>query len=525
MSSTPWFYTDRVSAIAGEKVGLHISAADSPCDLIISRVGATTDEVARISNIETQSYAIPENADSEGCGWPVGAHFEVGADWLSGYYDLKLVSANGESSQHFICVKNASTSNRRKAVLILATNTYAAYNYWGGSNAYADVEALMAGELSDQESQERPIGRLSRQRPFPQLQLASPADAPRLINMQVRGKDEPAFPGDLEWMVEHRPSPYDGAACFIEKWEHKFVRWAEEQGYEFDFMTDHDFVTDDPALLAGYDAAFVVGHSEYWSGEQRRAIEAFVDAGGNFGVFSGNTCYWKVRWEDEGNLLVAHKWRGEQNDPLWQDENTRADATHLWSHDAFASPEAELLGISFVYGGYHRLCMCAARGAAAYTIYDDQHWALDGTDLYYGDLLGANVPLIGYENDGCPIQFGKDGLPKPDGGNGVPQNLEIIGIAPATLAEPDRSPFPKMIPQEESPVRARIAYGADDEKTIDRLMRGHAVLASFKKGEGEVFNSGTTEWAHGLAASDPFVEKITHNVLQRFGVKTSAGKT
>ncbi len=29
-------------------------------------------------------------------------------------------------------------------------------------------------------------------------------------------------------------------------------------------------------------------------------------------------------------------------------------------------------------------------------------------------------------------------------------------------------------------------------------------MASFAKGAGEVFNAGTTEWAHGLAANDPF---------------------
>ena len=64
-----------------------------------------------------------------------------------------------------------------------------------------------------------------------------------------------------------------------------------------------------------------------------------------------------------------------------------------------------------------------------------------------------------------------------------------------------------------------MAYGADDPETIDRLMRGHSVLASFKRGEGEVFNSGTTEWVHGLGAKDPFVEQITHNVLERFGMQ------
>jgi hypothetical protein len=42
-------------------------------------------------------------------------------------------------------------------------------------------------------------------------------------------------------------------------------------------------------------------------------------------------------------------------------------------------------------------------------------------------------------------------------------------------------------------------------------------MAAFARGNGEVFNAGTTEWAHGLAAGDPFVTRITRNVLERFG--------
>ena len=216
---------------------------------------------------------------------------------------------------------------------------------------------------------------------------------------------------------------------------------------------------------------------------------------------------------------MAHKWRGESDDPLWADPATRDQATHLWSHEAFASPEAALTGLSFLYGGYHRLCMCAARGAAAYTVYDDAHWALAGTDLWYGDQFGGNVPLIGYENDGVPIRFGEDGLPKAGAGVGVPPDLEVIALAPATLAESPDSPFPPMIPREMPDVLARIAWG--DATAIERLMRGHAVMASFRRGAGEVFNGGTTEWAHGLAAGDPFVERITLNVLERFGAHSA----
>jgi hypothetical protein len=69
---------------------------------------------------------------------------------------------------------------------------------------------------------------------------------------------------------------------------------------------------------------------------------------------------------------------------------------------------------------------------------------------------------------------------------------------------------------------AREVFGEEGAAAEDRILRGHAVMASFKRGKGEVFNGGTTEWAHGLAAHDPFIEQITRNVLRRFGAYESA---
>lgn len=163
-----------------------------------------------------------------------------------------------------------------------------------------------------------------------------------------------------------------------------------------------------------------------------------------------------------------------------------------------------------------RVAMCVARGAGAYTIYDDKHWALEGSDLYYGDTFGGDVPLLGYENDGCPIRFDDRGLPVAHGGVGVPAHLSIIAIAPATLFEPPDSAFPPAIPPENPEVLAAFAYGRTDPGSTERLGRGHAVMASFTKGNREVFNAGTTEWVHGLAANDPFVTRITRNVIERF---------
>jgi hypothetical protein len=115
------------------------------------------------------------------------------------------------------------------------------------------------------------------------------------------------------------------------------------------------------------------------------------------------------------------------------------------------------------------------------------------------------------------LRFGADGLPAAVGNLGVPEDLEIIAMAPAAFAETP-SPYRALIPPEKLEVVAQIAYADAGVETQARVLRGHAVMASFKRGAGEVFNAGTTEWAHGLAAGDPFVTRITLNVLKRFGV-------
>ena len=221
-----------------------------------------------------------------------------------------------------------------------------------------------------------------------------------------------------------------------------------------------------------------------------------------------------MRFENAGETFICHKWRGFEADPIA--EERPQDATHLWSHHAFARPEASITGLSFLFGGYHRLGLCVARGDGGYTVYDEHHWALEGADLFYGDVIGAGLPLLGYENDGCRFTFADDGRLAPAPTLGVPENLEIIAVAPAAFGEEERGYAP-IIPPENLDIIARDVFADESAATRRRLLHGHAVMASFRRGAGEVFNGGTTEWAHGLAARDPFVERITRNVLRRFG--------
>jgi hypothetical protein len=500
-------YTDILSASAGATVQLFISSSEASCDLEIARVGRDRVVIHRQSGIAVAEQPIPQEADRSGCGWAASARFTVEEDWPSGYYDIVVTSPSGGTARHFICVRPAVRCAR--AVLILATNTYQAYNWWGGRNTYCDAGAVMDGRMTMAEALEHGLGAVSAERPFPPGILYVGPDAPRTINGGDRGFGELPVMPSRQYRMAHGYGPLDLSAGFINKWEHAFVVWCEENDVDLDYLTDHD-VDSIPDVLDGYSAVLVVGHSEYWSGPQRWALDDFVDRGGKLAVFSGNTSYWKVRWD--GSQMACHKSKGAT-----LEAHLGAEATGWWSDPMFGHPEAELLGLSFLFGGYHRLGLCVSRGAGGYTIYDDRHWALEGADLLYGDVLGSAVPLLGYENDGCLLAFREDGGLRSVPQLGVPADLAIIGMAPTAYAEDPDNGYDPILAREKLNQAAEIVHGEATDASMRRILHGHAVMASFTRGKGEVFNAGTTEWAHALRARDPFIDRITRNVLVRFG--------
>ena len=111
--------------------------------------------------ISVGDHAIPDHADRDGCNWPDATGIVIGADWRSGYYDIVLTDAVGEAAHHFVCVKPSRAKPCGKAAFVLATNTYHAYDYFGGANAYCDVAGLMSRKKKLTEAMDGSIGVLS----------------------------------------------------------------------------------------------------------------------------------------------------------------------------------------------------------------------------------------------------------------------------------------------------------------------------------------------------------------------------
>ncbi len=376
-------YATQVSYAPGETVSLHVSTSAPEFAVEIVRLGAQRSAFWSKESIPGREYPVPEDASSAGCNWPVAVTVPLPADRQSGYYQVnfrvrdrggKFVQRNSRSAEGscFFIVRPAEPGRHTKILLQLASNTYNAYNNWGGFSLYG---------------------------------------------FHGRGGNQ-----------GHRVSFERPPASQFGTWEQPFVEWAERNGYVLDFAANSDLEYH-PEMLKAYRLVLSVGHDEYWSAPMRDHLEKFIADGGNVAFFSGNTCCWQVRSEDGGRALTSWK-QNYHSDPVYQARKGYGQLATLWSHYLIGRPENQLTGVGFLWGGYHLSHGQYMDGSGAFKVHRPEHWLFAGTDLKAGAEFGGKDTIVGYECDGCEMTW-KDGLPYPTGADGTPATFQILGTAPA----------------------------------------------------------------------------------------------
>ncbi len=328
----------------------------------------------------------------------------------SGYYEVVLsIDVDGKTrrSHAFFVVRPQPGPGQQPILLALGTNTWHAYNDFGGRNLYTGATQV------------------SLQRPMAPGYLYKPDGAgQRVTSLHPPDRQSASH---YAYLVLNHLSPYGGSAGWP-NWELPFVRWAEREGYEFDVVTNAD-LEDHPELLGPSSPCRLylsIGHDEYWSAGMRDTVEGFIGRGGNAAFLSGNTAFWQVRHEDRsapgepGATMIGFK-GAFKHDPVFGTDR-QSELTTLWSDHLLDRPENHMTGVSFTRGGYHRIGKRVTYGAGGYTLHRPEHWIFDGTGLDYGDVLGAGATIVGYECDGCDFTY-RDGLPYPTGVRRHPDEL------------------------------------------------------------------------------------------------------
>jgi Domain of unknown function (DUF4082)/Fibronectin type III domain/Bacterial Ig domain len=264
-------FATQMSVNAGQTEQFKIKTSSTSYHIDILRIGYYGGNGARMVQAGIRpSVSLPQSQpacmtqSSTGlidCGnWSVSASWTVPSTAVSGVYVAHLVRDDakpiaGESSHVIFVVRNDSAH----APIILQTSdtTWEAYNDYGGNSLYVCNAVCPPGNPGGYKG----AFAVSYNRPF---------SIPTTISFGQNEKE-------LFWA------------------EYPMIRFLERNGYNIDYTSEND-LAQDPGQLLNHKIFMSSGHDEYWSSEQRDAVQAAVNAGVNLAFFSGNLMFWKTRW-------------------------------------------------------------------------------------------------------------------------------------------------------------------------------------------------------------------------------------
>jgi len=370
----PW----PMSVVQGDSVAFYVSTPATTFRVDVYRMTADSVLVASLPGISGGIQSLPDSAYANGCGWNASCRLRIPPAWPSGVYTAQLVPSDGSAPGALIFVVRAAHPGASAGILVkLCTNTYQAYNTWGGKCLYDDRS--VDGHRSFRVSMKRPYAQ-----PYPE--------------------------GEFPWREKH------------------FIRWLIRHGYNAEFCTDVD-INNDPSLDDNYRLLVSVGHDEYWSAGERDNVTARIASGQHVAFLCGNTCWWHVRYTTGLDGIICYK--SQARDPYYGVDWRLC--TENWFDDPLWDPENSMTGVSFRNGGYVNNLgfFPASEGWGGYTACNTGSWLYAGTGLHDGDEFGQREAIVGGEVDGA-LFYWMNGRPVVIGRWGTPLNYTVLAYAPAS---------------------------------------------------------------------------------------------
>ncbi len=307
----------------------------------------------------------------------------------SGLYFFHMETVGGEFFAFPWIV--APKRPQARIAVVAATNTWNAYNSFGGRSNYVNTTGLpdrpvieprreldrfqQADTWSAADEEYEP---LSFERPCP-FNSISPE---RSATDPIRGK-EAAHTAPAEW---------------------RFLSWLERKEFGYDLYADRQ-LHDGTLGLDRYDILVVHTHPEYWSRAMYERVRDWVfEDGGHLLYLGGNGVNCEIEFVDETCMKVNNS---THNVPDVVHPRDLPDGAYESRFHRRGESEGNLLGVVFTPSGI--------KTAAPFEVEEPDHWVFDGTGLEAGDRFGTGSlqercpgGASGHETDKMS-QFAPDG--------------------------------------------------------------------------------------------------------------------
>jgi hypothetical protein len=270
-------YAGAPSYVRGQTVRLFVDSHGLPFRYRVFRLGWYRGKSGRLlasgrvaSNPRQASPRIlddrPGGAKLLVTGWRSSLALPVGTAWASGFYLVRLDLDRGAGTSYASFV--VRDAHPGPVAVVLATNTWQAYNTWGGLSLYRDLR--QAG-----------TGRWMRE------------DVAHTVTSL-----RPYVPG------------YGAGDVF--RYDLPLLRWLERGGYPVSYVTDRDVAR---GRAAGTTTRLVIlsGHPEYHDLRERTKLVQLVRRGVSVAILGGNSFGWHARLGHHDQRLSV--WRERRLDP------------------------------------------------------------------------------------------------------------------------------------------------------------------------------------------------------------------
>jgi hypothetical protein len=312
---------------------------------------------------------------------PDGDFTISGAGWnREGYPAPPLIRAPERSGLYYLWARTPSgrafsfpwvvaPARPIASIAVLAsTNTWNAYNNFGGRSNYVNADRLPDHPVV---YSRQDLGRYTDPTPFNVWKFHDSEYQPLSFD-RPEPHNHLIDDGDPTAPVQGR------VQCGQAPGEWRLYAWLEREGFAYDLYAEAQ-LHDGTLPLDAYRVLILAVHPEYWTREMCLAVKRWVfEKGGRLMYLGGNGLNCEVTLSPEGQmrcLTHTHSLHGE----LGGHSADGAVEYESRMHRTLES-EANLLGV-----------VCTASGimtAAPYRVIDASHWAFEGTALRNGDVFG-----------------------------------------------------------------------------------------------------------------------------------------
>jgi N,N-dimethylformamidase len=336
---------------------------------------------------------------------PDGDYTQTGMQWNKiGYgspHHTQLVIAPERSGLYYLHAKTESgkffsfpwivapAKPTAKIAVLASTNTWNAYNNFGGRSNYINSNRLP--DLPTVNARQDLI-RYTKVGSFNVWGFKDEEYAPLSFERPELGN----FVREDEEVTD----PIWGRLqCGMAPAEWRFLGWLEREGLAYDYYSESHLHYGEIDLDA-YKVLIISVHPEYWSREMYRRVKEWVyERGGKLMYLGGNGLNCEVEFLDPATLrfktYLAPATGGELGMP---DPNDPSRYLESRTHRSIGESEASLLGVVTTDSGIMT--------AAPYRAIKSDHWVFAGTGLKDGDLFGEaslqeriNGGASGHETD------------------------------------------------------------------------------------------------------------------------------